>query len=219
MDTDARLLAEGAGPLIHHYDWQGKAATHGCFLDPYRYLCREAVEKEQLLLGKRPTGGGIIFHLTDLAFSIVVPASHPAYSCNTMENYAFVNRMVIQALQDFLGGGSPSLLPVEPEPMDRASRHFCMAKPTRYDVIIDGRKVGGAAQRRTKQGFLHQGSISIALPSQDLLESLLLPGSRVQEAMQINSFTLLKGEVSASALQDARETLRECLNRQVGERD
>jgi lipoate-protein ligase A len=35
----------------------------------------------------------------------------------------------------------------------------CFANPVRADVLVDGRKVAGAAQRRTRAGLLHQGSI------------------------------------------------------------
>ena len=32
-------------------------------------------------------------------------------------------------------------------------------KPVRADVMLNGRKIAGAAQRRTRAGLLHQGSI------------------------------------------------------------
>ncbi len=35
----------------------------------------------------------------------------------------------------------------------------CFANPVRADVMIDGRKVAGAAQRRTRAGLLQQGSV------------------------------------------------------------
>ena len=35
----------------------------------------------------------------------------------------------------------------------------CFANPVRADVLVDRRKVAGAAQRRTRAGLLHQGSI------------------------------------------------------------
>lgn len=35
----------------------------------------------------------------------------------------------------------------------------CFANPVRADVLIDGRKIAGAAQRRTRHGLLQQGSI------------------------------------------------------------
>ena len=35
----------------------------------------------------------------------------------------------------------------------------CFAKPVRFDIIAAERKLSGAAQRRTREGMLHQGSI------------------------------------------------------------
>jgi lipoate-protein ligase A len=42
------------------------------------------------------------------------------------------------------------------------SRHLCFANPVRADLMIDDRKIAGAAQRRTRAGLLHQGSIQLA---------------------------------------------------------
>ena len=39
------------------------------------------------------------------------------------------------------------------------SRHLCFANPVSADLMIDSRKIAGAAQRRTRAGLLHQGSI------------------------------------------------------------
>jgi len=39
------------------------------------------------------------------------------------------------------------------------SRRLCFANPVSADVMIDSRKIAGAAQRRTRAGLLHQGSI------------------------------------------------------------
>jgi lipoate-protein ligase A len=40
-----------------------------------------------------------------------------------------------------------------------ASGYNCFANPVRADVMMDGRKIAGAAQRRTRRGLLQQGSI------------------------------------------------------------
>ena len=53
--------------------------------------------------------------------------------------------------------------------------YFCMAKPTIYDVVYQGRKIAGAAQRRRKNGYLHQGTISLAFPQMGLLNEVLFP--------------------------------------------
>jgi lipoate-protein ligase A len=42
-------------------------------------------------------------------------------------------------------------------------QYECFQKPVRGDVVTDGRKLAGGAQRRTKSGMLHQGSIDAKL--------------------------------------------------------
>jgi lipoate-protein ligase A len=42
----------------------------------------------------------------------------------------------------------------------RKTSGACFDQPERFDLIVDHQKVAGAAQRRTAQGLLHQGSIN-----------------------------------------------------------
>ena len=101
--------------------------------------------------------------------------------------------------------GAGELLPQEPTPLDKASKSFCMAKPTKYDVMLDGKKVGGAAQRRTQHGYLHQGSIFLKPVPEEFLEQVLLPSTRVLEGMQQNSYPLLK---EGESIQAAKERIQ-----------
>lgn len=216
MALDQRLLDAldpSDEPLLHLYDWEGDCATYGYFVKPDRYLDLAAAERYGVSLAQRPTGGGIIFHTTDLAFSVLVPAGHPAYSLNTLDNYAFVNRIVLKAVEQFLGRPLVAeLLPMEMPQKGTSCCNFCMAKPTQYDVMVGGRKVGGAAQRRTKAGFLHQGSIALGIPNVALLQALLRDRA-VFEAMQENSFSLLGSGFNFGQLQEARHQLRNLLLR------
>lgn len=207
MDRDASLLKELAGnqeALLHFYEWDKPSATYGYFANPSDYL-RSGTP---LALARRPTGGGIIFHLTDLAFSVLVPASHPHFSTNTLDNYRFINERVAEALKQFERVIDPTLLAEEPTPLTEACCGFCMAKPTQYDVMVDGKKVGGGAQRRTRHGYLHQGSISLALPEQEVVEAYFKPGLGVWEAMRENSYALLG---AGADITEAKRRLRECL--------
>lgn len=211
MAKDAELLQSlpsFSQPILHVYEWAVECLTYGYFTNPYQYLSCSALEDYGVELAQRPTGGGIIFHLTDFAFSALVPASHPAYSLNVLDNYAFMNHLVIQLLaQTFVSTSQLELLVKEPTCVDLACRSFCMAKPTQYDVILGGKKVGGAAQRRTKWGFLHQGSLSLALPPLSLLKDVL-KDPLVLEAMQQNTHALLGSKWTNSDLLIARQILK-----------
>ena len=199
MRLDAELLEKAdsfSKPILHFYDWEGDCATYGHFTDPAKLLHLENAKRLSLHLARRPTGGGIILHIWDMAFSVLVPSHCPEFSTNTLENYAFVNNAVLAAIKEFLGDQPPlSLTPTDFSPWDPDCAHFCMAKPTQYDVMWGERKVAGAAQRKTRKGFLHQGTIALVIPPRDYLEQILLPGTKVHEAMQAHSCPILGEEV------------------------
>lgn len=215
MEIDAKLLDElkpGDSPILHLYEWEGDSGTYGYFLNVAKYLNLEKVRKRGLNLAKRPTGGGIIFHVCDLAFSALVPSGFSAFSHHTLDNYNFINNHVKKAVKNFFQTSkTPFLLPQDPSPLSEASRYFCMAKPTIYDVMINGKKVAGAAQRRRKQGYLHQGSIAIALPKEDFLQEILLPNTQVLDAMRLNTFSILGSHYTLSDLKEVRKELQQLL--------
>lgn len=217
MEIDVRLLEEldasSISPVLHLYDWESPSATYGHFIQPFDHLS----QKISLELAKRPTGGGVIFHTHDLAFSMLVPASHEAFSMNTLDNYAFVNHILIDVLKRFLGKEvGLSLLPAECEGKGGSACHFCMGKPTKYDVMLDEKKVCGGAQRRTKNGFLHQGTISLALPDPDFLDEALLDPA-VSRAMHENTYPLLADLSPTKDIAEARKFLKDAFTSYVKE--
>lgn len=219
MRIDAALLeglASKPRPVLHFYEWQRKSVTFGYFLKPEEFLCLEEVEKLSLELAKRPTGGGIVFHLWDMAFSVLVPSNAPFFSENTLENYAFVNKVVLSSVKEFLQVNW-TLIPEDSPAFDLSCERFCMARPTKYDLTHEGRKVAGAAQRKRKQGYLHQGTIALTLPDNQILERVLKPGSRVFEAMQAHTFPLLGIDATEQEIKDAKQTLRQLLQKQFEE--
>ncbi len=213
MNKDAMLLdtLDKDGPVIvHFYRANSPALSIGCFLQPDKVLNLEALQHHKILAAKRPTGGGVIFHLTDLAFSILIPASHRLFSQNTLTNYATINEAVIEAILSMVPN-LPKLLQDDPVPINASCRHFCMAKPTQYDVMIGDKKIAGAAQRRTKAGLLHQSSIQIAMPPKNILQDVLLSADSVLSAMQHYTATLFPHIPDADELEKKRQNLEEAL--------
>lgn len=179
MDHDYERLKGSKSsdkPLLTFYEWGGPALTYGYFVDPDAFLFKNAFQ-----MGRRPTGGGILFHTIDCAFSLIIPSNHKKLSLNTLDNYRLVNGIIKEALNhlgykvDVLESGCSNL-------------RFCMAKPTVYDLVIKGKKVVGAAQRRSKEGLLHQGSIALSLPGPK--EKAVLKDERLFELMCNETYPL-----------------------------
>ena len=86
---------------------------------------------------------------------------------------------------------------------------------SKYDVMLEGRKIAGAAQRKTKKGFLHQGSISLVLPSQELLKTILRPNLTVLEGMLAFTYPLLGEKASEEELEKGRLEIKEILTKHL----
>ncbi|MFN4174407.1 MAG: lipoyl protein ligase domain-containing protein [Parachlamydiaceae bacterium] len=172
MDHDYERLKQVKSsdkPLLTFYEWGGPALTYGYFVDPDDFLVKNSFQ-----MGRRPTGGGILFHTIDCAFSLIIPSGHEKLSINTLDNYRLVNGLIKDALNSL--GFKVELLET-----GCSNLRFCMAKPTVYDLVIEGKKGVGAAQRRSKEGLLHQGSIAMRLPGPK--EKAALKDDRLYELM------------------------------------
>jgi lipoate---protein ligase len=210
MDWDAARLEEldpEEEPILHFYEWEKPSISYGHFLDPKKFLHFPALEKHHIDLGKRPTGGGITFHLWDFAFSLLVPAKSQAFSENPLENYQRVNRAILSLAEGFLKQ-RVDLQKEDAFVFEGAVKNFCMARPTKYDVVVQGKKVAGAAQRKTRNGFLHQGTIFLVPPDFQLLEELLLPNDAVVSSAKASLFPLFPKEAN---LLEARSQIKELL--------
>lgn len=139
---------------FHHYNWSRASYTFG-LSQRYSYVQSE-IPSQNVDLCRRPTGGGVVNHLEDWTYSLVIPSSHPMSHGQPIETY----RAIHQAIVDAMGqqGVQAELNFTAPED---AAPGVCFSKPELYDIVLKNlpTKISGAAQKRTKAGFLMQGSI------------------------------------------------------------
>src|SRR5438876_3058238 len=161
MAVDEALLEAAAIPSIRFYRWQSPALSFGYF-GKFADVAEYATERD---LVRRWTGGGIVFHGEDLTYSIMIPATEPAFGESPKSIYEKIHCALVEPLT--FDGARVELAVVgrdaalrRPRTAQRAvPTNVCFANPVSADVMVNGRKVAGAAQRRTRAGLLHQGSI------------------------------------------------------------
>ncbi len=205
-----RQLRPDSAVILHLYIISKDGITHGYFNQPHLHLNIENLLRHGMQLARRPTGGGIIFHFTDFAFSLLIPGKHPVLSTQTLNNYAWINRWVAHVLTLFKNDLAYPICYAQ-DLQNHSDVGFCMAQPTVYDLLIAGKKVAGAAQRRTHNGLLHQGSISLTLPSPKIMKDILL-NQEIFSAMQESSHCLLNDGAMGETLQSARIRLQQLLS-------
>lgn len=149
MAIDEALLETAEIPAIRFYKWDHLALSFGYF-GKFSEVANHSAERD---LVRRWTGGGIVFHGDDLTYSIVIPAADPAFSESSMSIYEKIHDAIRAA---FAANGRSVELAINAAPKISDS---CFANAVRADVLSNGRKIAGAAQRRTRGGLLQQGSI------------------------------------------------------------
>jgi lipoate-protein ligase A len=152
MALDEALLesAEKLGaPILRFYGWTQRAASFG-----YSQKFSDA-EKSTLLrpLVRRPTGGGLVPHDADWTYSLVFPPSHFWYRLKATESYRHVHEWLHDA---FAAMNMPTTLSPD---RHKAVPGQCFIGAEKDDLLWHGRKIAGAAQRRTRAGLLIQGSV------------------------------------------------------------
>lgn len=152
MALDEALLlraAEEGRAVLRFYGWTEPAATFGYF--QHHAEIARATRLRPLI--RRPTGGGLVPHDADWTYSLTVPAGSEWHSLRAEESYRAMHEWVAAAFTR-LG------LPAELAPCCRKEiPGQCFVGHEKHDVLRLGRKIAGAAQRRTRAGLLIQGSV------------------------------------------------------------
>jgi len=196
MSVDEALLESEKIPIIRFYRWRSSALSFGYFVK-FSDVAIYAAERD---LVRRWTGGGIVFHGDDLTYSIVIPASDPAFDESSIAIYEKIHRGLADALNE-AGGRAVVAGCVDPGGIALARTagviapgYNCFANPVRADVMIDGRKIAGAAQRRTRRGLLQQGSIQGFVMETDLAQKFAHALSANCSQFEINEEILQRAQ-------------------------
>ena len=208
-------LAERKKPLLRFYEWQAPSITYGYFIDEKKYLKKEVFSSQHPFSknsARRPTGGGLIFHFFDFSFTFSLPSHHVAFSENVSQNYKLVNEASFAAVSQVIDLSKDLYL--EQDLATSPYEKFCMASPTRYDLMLGTKKIGGSAQRKTKHGFLHQGTIFLKLPPWSVIEQALIDGPEIVAVMKEKSFGIFS-EISDEDLKKVRAKLQTLLQSEL----
>ena len=152
MAVDEALLESAAAPTLRFYRWRGPALSFGYF-GAYADVADQRDARE---IVRRWTGGGVVPHGDDRTYSVIIPASHPFFAHSSLAIYSSLHEAIRTALE---ANGIEATLASSVSP--KVSEN-CFANAVRADVLSEGRKIAGAAHRRSRLGLLHQGSIQKA---------------------------------------------------------
>jgi lipoyl(octanoyl) transferase len=163
---------QAARARVRFYGWHRPSFSFGYSQKIAWVRTQLPADSEGADLVRRPTGGGVVDHREDWTYALVIPRGHELEKARAVESY----RAVHEALRTALAAcGQPAALKERCEPAAETEGDdgelagcaaakgptVCFTRPELYDVVdvATGAKIAGAAQKRTKEGLLFQGSV------------------------------------------------------------
>ena len=176
MAVDEVLLgtaSESQVSTLRLYSWQPTTVSLG-------YFQKHEDRKEHAAsldceLVRRASGGGAIVHDQELTYSFALPSEN---RFGVEQLYYGFHETLVETLAQF---GVTAVLHTSEEGL-RSDAFLCFQRRAAGDVVVDGHKIAGSAQRRSQGGLLQHGSLMLA----QSVHAPELPGIRELAGIEIS---------------------------------
>ncbi len=163
--------------LWRFYGWHPYAVTIGYNQDISGIdllKCRS----EGIDVVRRPTGGRAVFHAEEFTYSFFAESL-----AQNSELYRMVHEVIQLALES-LGIHALFCRSTLPQQGDAASRAVsCFTASARYELQVEGRKLVGSAQRKSRNVLLQHGSLPLSSRHKELCSLMTLSEGDAFEEM------------------------------------
>jgi lipoate-protein ligase A len=140
-----------AAPTLRFYTWENPTLSLGYF----QRSAEASPRFDRLARVRRATGGGAILHHNELTYSLTLPSAAGQRGARP-DLYRGVHAAIIARLDR-------NLIAARPHRLDKrrsAGEPFlCFQRRSDEDLVVNGYKILGSAQRRTKRSILQHGSL------------------------------------------------------------
>ena len=203
-------------PTLRFYGWRSPALSIGYFQDYRKEVDDEACRKFGVEVVRRPTGGKAVLHERELTYAVVAGADTGLFPPDILKTYLVIGRCLAEGLA---GVGIRAEMKEDGQrPPDGALPSACFSFPSRYELLVEGRKICGSAQMRSQGAFLQHGSLLTAFDPLRTCE-VMLPHRRLEEeADRLRNAVTSVGEQAGPALDEEglRRALWEGFERTLG---
>ena len=155
MAIDKALFENFSQPVLRLYTWE-KSFTFGISGDISELKDKEELREYRSNYAKRMTGGGILFHGNDLSYALIFPASMMGKR-TVKESYEKICTFLLNFYKTL--GLEASY--AKDTSVEISKSEFCQLGFEDYDILISGKKMGGNAQRRSRDVIFQHGSIGL----------------------------------------------------------
>jgi lipoate-protein ligase A len=165
MGLDEALLegiAAGGAPVLRFYGWNPPAVSVGYFQGLREEVDLDACKRLGVDVVRRISGGGAVFHKSELTYSIIMGLDHPLAAAPLEESYRIICGGIILGLNKLGAGASFSGI---------------------NDVTAGGLKISGNAQTRRNSSLLQHGTVLLDKDGDLMFRVLKVPPEKTRGAL------------------------------------
>ncbi len=220
MAIDEAILVDADSgrsiPTLRFYGWSPPAVSLGYFQDFNKEVNLDNCRSLGIDIVRRPTGGKAVLHENEITYSVVSSKDNPLFPDNILGTYKVISSCLVEAL--FSIGIDASIADSSyRQNGTNIMKSLCFSEPSRFELLVDGRKICGSAQVRTKNAFLQHGSLLLSFEPERAVQILCPhPAPNLSEKLR-NSVTSVSEYSSAfsdksKAVRIIKDSFRKILN-------
>lgn len=209
MAVDEALLqcfSASSQPLLRLYRWES-ALTLGRFQKSGESVDSERAERLGIPCVRRMTGGGTLVHGGDLSYALLLPRSY-AHERGVKESYRHLCAFLLRLYETL--GLKPRF--ARDAGKTESPSPSCLAGREAYDIVINGAKMGGNAQRYTRHALFQHGSLPLEIDA-ERFDPLFLKASGLSEAASLRKLGVTADFDAVTAM--VRQTFAESFQVQL----
>src|SRR5436309_13644567 len=207
MAVDAALLGEverfpGARTVVRFYGWRRPTISLGRNQKVENAVDVDYCRANGIDIVHRPTGGRAVLHDDELTYAVISNDSS-CFGDTIYGNYKRVSEALCLGYQNL---GIPAVLAPDtrkPDDWENEGDPPCFVSPSRYELMVNGRKVVGSAQRRVRSSFLQHGSMPITFNYEALARATRTRDKELLEREMAGLAEFVKGRPTLVQLKQA----------------
>lgn len=164
VDNFSECEAGAPGPVLSVYQWEPQCISIGYSQKTDAEIDAGKAQRLGWDIVNRPTGGGIVFHnIHEVTYSLVMPID--ALPGGLIPSYIKISEVIVEVLKrigiaaEIQSSRSKAQNNLQ---VQNQKSQLCFSYPAEYEIVHNGKKLVGSAQKRGKRALLQQGSIFVA---------------------------------------------------------
>ena len=148
-------------PVLRFYSWKPSAVSIGISQKPMDALDLPVLRNENIVFVRRMTGGEGMYHDAEITYSIVCSKNDLSLPVSVRKSFRVITEFILDAYREF--GLKPCYAGDTQEYSHGETSSFCYSTKEHFDVLVNEKKLGGNAQKRTGDIIFQHGSIPLQL--------------------------------------------------------